>query len=291
MGHARARCPRRATNATATHEPSSTGMFPACHHPTSADASVVGRRFSIVSLCGRRGYLGLWRLDGVHRQIRQQAGNCRNGNGLPNGAVPSRQRFSAYLRAMLQPHITLPGLVDQVLDAAEADNVDLRTILDTVGQASFAAILLLPALAVATPLSGIPFFSSLMGILICLVSVQMLARRPVLWLPRWVLDRQIKGETLRRAFGRLRPAMQWLDRHTTRRWRIFAHRPLIFIPQLLCLISGSVMPLLEFVPFTSSVLGVGVAVLALGMLTRDGVVMTIALIPYGLGIWLLAGAV
>lgn len=192
---------------------------------------------------------------------------------------------------MTQPQTSLPGLLDRVLDAAQAETVDLRTVLEAVGQASFASILLLPALAVATPLSGIPFFSSLMGVMICLVSAQMLARRRDLWLPAWVLDRQVRGETLRRAFGRLRPAMQWLDRHTTRRLRVFAHRPLIFIPQLLCLISGIVMPLLEFVPFSSSLLGMGVALLALGMLTRDGVLMLIALLPYGLGIWFVAGLV
>jgi hypothetical protein len=50
------------------------------------------------------------------------------------------------------------------------------------------------------------------------------------------------------------------------------------------------MPLLEFVPFSSSVMGVGVALLALGILTRDGLVILFGLIPYAVVGWLIAVA-
>ena len=72
---------------------------------------------------------------------------------------------------------SLPEIIDRVLEAAEAETTDIRTILASFGRASFTPVLLLPAIAVATPLSGIPFFSSLMGVLIVLVAAQMLARR------------------------------------------------------------------------------------------------------------------
>jgi hypothetical protein len=185
-----------------------------------------------------------------------------------------------------QSPATLPEIIDRVLDAAQAEVVDLEAIIKSFGRASFTPILLLPALAVATPLSGIPLFSSLMGIIISLVSAQMLLRRRYLWLPRWVLVRKVKGDAVRRAFMRIRPAAVWIERRTAQRLRAFMHRPLIYIPQSLCLLSGMMMPPLEFVPFSSSVLGVGVAFLALGMLTRDGVVTMIALLPYGIVAWL-----
>lgn len=181
---------------------------------------------------------------------------------------------------------TLPEIIDRVLEAARAEIVDLDTVIKSFGRASFTPILLLPALAVATPLSGIPLFSSLMGIIIALVSAQMLLRRRYLWLPRWVLARRVSGDAVRRAFSRIRPIAVWIDRHTAQRLRAFTHRPLIYIPQALCLMSGLMMPPLEFVPFSSSVLGVGVALLALGMLTRDGVVTMIGLLPYGIVAWL-----
>lgn len=182
---------------------------------------------------------------------------------------------------------SLLEIADRVVEAAEPDVVDIDSVLTSVGRASFTPILLLPALAVATPLSGIPLFSSLMGIIIALVSAQMLLRRRHLWLPSWLLKRQVSGKTVRDAFLKVRPVLAWVDGHTTQRFRAFVQRPLVFIPQLLCLTSGLMMPFLEFVPFSSSALGVGVTLLALGMLTRDGAITFVGLLPYGLVLWLL----
>jgi hypothetical protein len=184
------------------------------------------------------------------------------------------------------PPASLPEIIDRVLAVAEAEVVDLQTVLRSFGRASFTPILLLPALAVATPLSGIPLFSSLMGVVIALVSAQMLMGRRALWLPGWVLRREVKGPLLHKAFTRIRPVAVWIDGHTAVRFRAFVSRPLVWVPQALCLVSGLIMPPLEFVPFSSSTLGVGVCLLALGMLTRDGVLTLIGLLPYGLVIWL-----
>jgi hypothetical protein len=51
-----------------------------------------------------------------------------------------------------------------------------------------------------------------------------------------------------------------------------------------------IMPLLEFVPFTSSIIGVGVALLALGILTRDGLLTIIGMLPYAIVGWLIVRA-
>lgn len=182
---------------------------------------------------------------------------------------------------------SLKDVIDQVIDAAQADHISLRQILAQIGDASFAPILLLPALAVATPLSGIPFFSSLMGIIISLVSIQMLIRKDHIWFPDWVLRREAKGSRVQKAFHALYPAANWIDARTRRRFTLFVKRPLIVLPQLVCLLSGALMPLLEFVPFSSSIMGMGVALLALGMLARDGVVILLGLIPYGGVGWLI----
>ncbi len=185
------------------------------------------------------------------------------------------------------PPASLPEIIDRVLQAAVAETTDIRAILQSFGRASFTPVLLLPAIAVATPLSGIPLFSSLMGIFIAIVSAQMLARRRHLWLPDFILSRQISGQKLRAAFSRIRPAAAWLDARTAKRLRLLSQRPLIFIPQLICLLSGLLMPFLEFVPFSSSVAGIGVAILALGMLARDGVVILLGLLPYAGVAWLI----
>lgn len=188
---------------------------------------------------------------------------------------------------MLAENNSLIGLIDSINAATKQDQTTLDDLVQSVGHASFTPLLLIPALAVATPLSGIPLFSSVMGILIFLVATQMLFRRDHLWLPKWLLDRKFKSNQIRAAFERLRPAMAWLDDHTHSRVTVLSHRPLIFIPQVLCVLSGLIMPFLEFVPFSSSLLGVAVSMLAFGMLARDGLIIALGLVPYLGLVWLI----
>lgn len=182
-------------------------------------------------------------------------------------------------------------IVERVTQVAASERVQVRDVLRAIGDAGFAPVLLIPAVAVATPLSGIPLFSSLMGIIIALVSAQMLARRDHLWLPRWILDREVKGRIVVRAFGYVRPVARWLDARTNRRLVLLVRPPFVFVPQLICLLSGIFMPILEFVPFSSSIVGMSVAILALGMVSRDGLVLLLGLVPYSVVFGLISRAI
>lgn len=180
----------------------------------------------------------------------------------------------------------LTTVLDRVVAATLKDEVAIDDLVQAIGHASFTPVLLLPALAVATPLSGIPLFSTLMGMLIFLVALQMLLRRDQLWLPQWLLRRKTNGARVRSAFEWVRPAVTWLDAHTYARLTAFVHRPLIFIPQIMCVVSGLAMPFLEFVPFSSSLVGGAVALLAFGMLARDGLFVMFGLSLYLGPVWL-----
>lgn len=116
--------------------------------------------------------------------------------------------------------------------------------------------------------------------IIFLVSVQMLLGREHLWLPRWVLNFRANRARVRAAFGKLHPLVGWLDRRTKTRLTVLTHRPLVFIPQLLCVISGLILPLMEFIPFSSSMIGLAVTLLGIGIFARDGVILVLALLPY-----------
>lgn len=174
----------------------------------------------------------------------------------------------------------LVGIVDRVIEAAEQEDVAVDDLVQAVGRAGFTPVLLVPAIAVVSPLSGIPLFSSFMGMLIFLVSAQMLLRREQLWLPSWILRRKTNSARVKSVFLRLRPFFAWLDAHTYSRLTAFVHRPLVFLPQSLCTVSGLMMPFLEFIPFSASLLGTAVALLAFGMLARDGLFVMIGITLY-----------
>lgn len=170
------------------------------------------------------------------------------------------------------------NVVSRLEEVAGGDRVPLGDLVEACGVASFVPALLVPALLVVSPLSGIPLFSSLCGITIVLISAQMLWRRDHLSLPGFVTRRTIDGDKLRGVFERLRRIANFLDRNTRyNRLHAFVGRGGRLVPQALCVVAGALMPVLEIVPFSSSILGTAVLCFAVGMLTRDGLFVVLGI--------------
>ncbi|MEM5583749.1 exopolysaccharide biosynthesis protein [Roseibium sp. AS2] len=184
-----------------------------------------------------------------------------------------------------QESVALTDLIDRTVDVAWRDTLRLGRVVDTFEQTGFAALIMIPAAAVVTPLSGIPLFSSLCGLTIALFSVQWLIGRDQVWLPQWLGRRSLAGSKVREAMTRLRPAAAWLDDHSHTRVRFLFHRPFRFLLPLSCALFGAFMPLLELVPFSSSLLGGAVCLIAFSRMTRDGLYALIAILPVGAAVW------
>lgn len=182
---------------------------------------------------------------------------------------------------------SVSAVVESVAETATGEDVAFEELVESLGQASFVPVLMAPALAVVTPLSGIPLVSSFCGILIALVAAQMLFNRHHLWLPGWLMRRKIPGDRLRDALKPMRKGAAFLDRWSKERLRIFVHRPFRWITELACLICGAVMPALEFVPFSSSILGAAVVLFSLSLLVKDGLFALLAFGFIGAALWVI----
>lgn len=173
---------------------------------------------------------------------------------------------------------SMTAILDCALRVAERKDVCVGDMISAFGPASFLPLLMMPAVVLVSPLSGIPLFSSLNAVVIILVASQMLFGRSCVWLPGWVKQRGIPGTRLRSGLVRLRPAALWFDRNAHKRFELLFRRPLWYLLPLTCVCLAAMIPFLELVPFSASLLGAAITFITLGMLTRDGV-------------WVLAGAV
>ncbi|POF30438.1 exopolysaccharide biosynthesis protein [Roseibium marinum] len=180
---------------------------------------------------------------------------------------------------------SLTRIIDRTTDVARREEVSVANLLSAFGQAGFAPLLFIPALAVVTPLSGIPAFSSLCGIMIFLIATQWLTGREDIWMPSWLTRRCISGGKLKVAMSKMRPLAAWLDGHSRKRLRFLFHRPFRYLLPLACMILGASMPLLELVPFSSSFFGAAICLIAVALITRDGLYALIALLPVGGAVW------
>ncbi|EEX12960.1 exopolysaccharide synthesis, ExoD [Citreicella sp. SE45] len=173
--------------------------------------------------------------------------------------------------AAQQGHGPVGQIVDRLSRVTEAEDLTLRDLFEEFGESSFLPALMVPALLVVSPLSGIPLFSSACGLAIAFISAQMLVSRRHLWLPDVLMRRRIDSEKAHNAVGKLRVVSNWLDKHSKRRLRVLTAAPLSKWLQLLCFLCGAAMPFLEIVPFSSSLLGGAVMLIATALLARDGI--------------------
>lgn len=181
-------------------------------------------------------------------------------------------------KAGTQQSETAVDLVENGWAALSGDYTSIGDVVDTLGRANYPPLLILPALALVSPLSGIPGFTTVCGLFIAAVSLQQIIHRSTLWLPRWIRTARLRSDRVRAAYRWLRVPARWLDHVTRRRLGGLVTEPLVILPQLLCLLCGAIMPFLELIPFTSSVLGVVITALAVGMLVGDGLLVLVGML-------------
>ena len=165
---------------------------------------------------------------------------------------------------------TLSDLLDQVQSATEDPPVSVETVLDNLGERSFAPVILVVALLMVSPLSGIPGAPTMSALVIVLIGCQALLGRHHRWLPGAVLRRSVSEARLRTAVDWLRKPAAWLDRHSQKRWPILTAPPARLFTMATCVAVPLVWPLLELLPFVTSFGAGAVSLLSFGLLTRDG---------------------
>lgn len=169
-------------------------------------------------------------------------------------------------------------VVDTLEDAARADGICMRDVLREFGPASFSSLLLVVALLLVSPLSGVPIFSSLCGMLIFLISLQGAMGRDHVWLPRRIVDLRLASERADQVILRIRKLAAWLDRGTSARMAFLVSPPASRLLYAICAACGAILPLLELVPLSSSLFGAAISLIAVGLLARDGLIALCGLV-------------
>ncbi|MEQ6250715.1 exopolysaccharide biosynthesis protein [Sulfitobacter sp. HNIBRBA3233] len=170
-------------------------------------------------------------------------------------------------------HRTLGEVLGDVRKlATDQERVSVENLVDTLGRASVSALVLVPALVAATPLSGIPGLSGFCGLMIALVSSQAVIGRRSLWLPDFIMRRDVSGDRLIDALDKISSVTGFLDRHTHERLELFVKGLGAKLLFALCTLAGLMMPLLELIPFSASIMASFVTLIALSVLTLDGLV-------------------
>lgn len=166
---------------------------------------------------------------------------------------------------------TLETLVGKVVERAEAgEKISIGLVQQIAGQRAAGPLLLLPALLVISPLSIIPGIPTIVGINTILVAGQVALGREQVWLPDWLRKRCLLAKHGKKLAGFLKPVTKVADGIVRRRFRFLTSAPMRRVGAAICVLVGAIMPVLEFVPFTSTWAAAIIAVYALAITARDG---------------------
>lgn len=165
----------------------------------------------------------------------------------------------------------LTHLLDGVEHAARGKTVSVDNLMEEFGDRAITPFILIIALLLVSPISGIPGVPTVSAIVIVTLSVQALFGRRRLWLPGWLRRSELDSHRVRKAVDWMRKPCAFVDRHSRARLRYLATGPMRYITLVVCVLIPLTWPLLELLPFFTSFGAGTIALLALGLFTRDGV--------------------
>jgi hypothetical protein len=172
------------------------------------------------------------------------------------------------------PHIGTHKRMAMIMDEAPAEGLTLGDILASLKERAFGFFLLLLALPCCLPfIYGLPQVVSLPMLF---VSAQLVFGRSAPWLPASLSDRLVTRRQLDKVLTTSGPAFRLLERFVRPRLLALSTRPLDrLVGASLTLFSLSI---LLPVPLTNTVPGIAVAIAAVGLIERDGLLVLAGLV-------------
>lgn len=165
---------------------------------------------------------------------------------------------------------TLTHLLDAIDDAAAGTSVSVREILGAIGDRSIMPLVLAVSILIVSPLSGIPTVPTLSSVILLVLMGQAFSRRRHLWLPDFLLRRELAASRVKTATSWLRRPCAWLDAHARPRLRVLTSGVLRPMTLVVCMATAATFPFFEILPFVSSFCAGAIAMIAFGVVTRDG---------------------
>ncbi|MFI4877189.1 MAG: exopolysaccharide biosynthesis protein, partial [Blastopirellula sp. JB062] len=124
-----------------------------------------------------------------------------------------------------------------------------------------------------SPLGTIPGVSIFTGALIFIVAAQMLFSRSSIWLPSRLLAFSFPRQRLVSAVESTRPWAVWVETWIHSRLSFLTEEPFLQLIALLVMTLAALFIPLAFLPFAVAVPGTAIALIALGITAKDGLIV------------------
>lgn len=164
----------------------------------------------------------------------------------------------------------LSHLLTSIINDIHGDTITLRKLLERCGREGMLLVCAIACLPFLIPVS-IPGVSTVFGAAIVLLSTALfLDRLP--WLPQRILDKDLDANKLKPVLHKGVGMVGKLDRWLQPRWLGLTTSPMQRFNSAVLVFGGLLlMAPLGLIPFSNTVPAVGILLLTVGMMQRDGV--------------------
>ncbi|ANY61127.1 exopolysaccharide biosynthesis protein [Comamonas aquatica] len=164
----------------------------------------------------------------------------------------------------------LSHLLTSIINDIHGDTITLRKLLERCGREGMLLVCAIACLPFLIPVS-IPGVSTVFGAAIVLLSTALfLDRLP--WLPQRILDKDLDANKLKPVLHKGVGMVGKLDRWLQPRWSGLTTSPMQRVNSAVLVFGGLLlMAPLGLIPFSNTVPAVGILLLTVGMMQRDGV--------------------
>lgn len=172
---------------------------------------------------------------------------------------------------------------------SDLNGIRLGVLLSAVGRRSYGPLLLLLGLIAVSPLTALPFTTSIVAAITLLIASQMALglKRP--WLPKRILDIRIPRKAFFAFLDRARPVVERADGVLIHERWTFMTVPLFVNVVALCVCAAALITFpLSLIPFAPFAPGIAIVLFGLGMTARDGVWLSVGIALTLGAIWLAA---
>lgn len=167
-------------------------------------------------------------------------------------------------------------LLRDITGSPHNGDVSIGDFVSLLGDRSFALVILIFALPNAIPVPGIPGFSTLTGVPIILIALQIAQGRDTIWLPEKIAKKRFSYAFLVKIINKAMPVMLWIEKWLHPRWvwlcEGFNERVIGLLIVVLAAILSLPIPGGNFLP------GISILLLSLALLEKDGLLALIGMI-------------
>lgn len=185
--------------------------------------------------------------------------------------------------------LSTSSMLKQTIEGKIPESVTLRELKDLLHERGFGLLMLIFSLPIAIPFPYPPGFTTVVGAPLLLFSLQMMLGMDSPWLPNRIGRITIKRETLSVVINKSIPYLQKIEHFLKPRLESLSGKTgerLIGLISCLCALSIA-LP----IPLGNALPALGILLMALGLLNKDGIVIIAGTIASILGIALAAAVV